>query len=103
MTKPLVVCIPHRLGKDKAIDRLKGGLDRAARDFKQVITIEQQVWTGDSLSFHIRAVGQFASGNLQVFENFVRLEVTLPWLLAKLAERLAPALEQQGKLLLEHK
>jgi hypothetical protein len=60
-------------------------------------------WSGNALTFHVRALGQAATGNLQVFDDSVRLEVTLPWLLAKVAERFVPALEQQGRLLLEHK
>jgi hypothetical protein len=103
MTEPFTVSIPHRLGQDEAVRRLKSGLERAERDFKQVIAIEQQVWNDNALTFHIRALGQAASGNLQVFDNSVRLEVTLPWLLAKVAERLIPTIEQKGRLLLEHK
>ncbi len=103
MTKPLVVSIPHRLGQAEAVRRLRSGLERAERDFKQFIAIEQQVWNGNALTFHVRALGQAASGSLQVFDNSIRLEVTLPWLLAKVAERFVPALEQQGRLLLEHK
>jgi hypothetical protein len=33
----------------------------------------------------------------------VRLEVTLPWLLAKLAENLTPAIRKEGTLMLEKK
>jgi hypothetical protein len=32
MSEPLVVSIPHRLGKDKALRRLKTGLPRLERD-----------------------------------------------------------------------
>jgi hypothetical protein len=31
----------------------------------------------------------------------VRLEVTLPWLLAKLAEKFTPAIRKEGTLMLE--
>jgi len=103
MSKPLVVSIPHRLGKDEAIRRLKGGLERAGRDFGHVISIEQQVWSDNSLTFQVRALGQAAAGNLQIFDNTVRLEVTLPWLLAKLTERFLPTIEKKGRLLLENK
>jgi hypothetical protein len=103
MSKPLVVSIPHRLGKDEAIRRLKGGLERAGRDFGHVISIEQQVWSDNSLTFQVRALGQAAAGNLQIFDNTVRLEVTLPWLLAKLTERFLPTIVQKGRLLLENK
>jgi hypothetical protein len=103
MSKPFVVSIPHRLGRDEAIRRLKSGLDRTTRDFSQIIAIEQQVWNDNALTFQVRALGQAASGNLEIFDTFVRLEVTLPWLLAKMAERFVPTIEQRGKLLLEHK
>ena len=103
MSKPLVVSIPHRLGRDEAIRRLKSGLERAGKDFGHVITIEQQVWNDNALTFGVRALGQAANGNLQIFDNTVRLEVTLPWLLAKLTERFLPTIEQRGRLLLENK
>ena len=103
MTAPFVISIPHRLGQDEAIRRLKSGLDRAGRDFASVIAIQQQTWTEDSLDFRVSALGQTASGNIQVLESSVRLEVTLPWLLAKVAEKFLPVIEQRGRLLLEHK
>jgi hypothetical protein len=103
MSQPLVVSIPHRLGKDEAIRRLKSGLERVERDFRNVISIEQQAWNENSLTFHVRALGQAAAGSLQIFDSSVRLEVTLPWLLAKLTERFVPTIEKKGRLLLENK
>ena len=103
MSQPLVVSIPHRLGKDEAIRRLKSGLERAGKDFRHVISIEQQTWNDNALTFHVKALGQAAAGNLQIFDSSVRLEVTLPWLLAKLTERFVPTIEQKGRLLLENK
>ena len=101
MTKPLVVSIPHSLGRDEAVRRLKSGLERAGRDFGQILTIEQQVWNDSTLTFQVRALGQIASGKLQIFDNSVLLEVTLPWLLAKLTQRFLPKIEEEGRLLLE--
>ena len=103
MSQPLVVSIPHRLGKDEAIRRLKNGLERVEGDFRHVISIEQQTWNDNALTFQVRALGQAAAGHLQIFDSSVRLEVTLPWLLAKLTERFVPTIEQKGRLLLENK
>ena len=36
--------------------------------------------------FRVRALGQAASGHLDVEDDHVRLEVTLPWLLQRFAE-----------------
>ena len=52
---------------------------------------------------HLRALGQVAAGTIEVLEDAVRIEVSLPWLLAKAAKRLIPALHKQATLLLEKK
>ena len=49
------------------------------------------------------APGQAASGIIDVAEDHVRLEVTLPWLLAKLAEKIQPMIRKEGTLMLEKK
>ncbi len=101
MTAPLVVSIPHRLGKDGAIRRLQHGLGQAKTSFSHLLTIEQEVWQGDTLTFRLRALGQGASGVIHVFDDHLRLEVALPWLLAKLSERFVPAIQKEGQLLLK--
>ena len=102
MSKPLIVSIPHRLGKDEAVRRLKNGLGTASANFGHVFKVEEQNWTGPHLQYRIRA-GQVASGSIDVAEDYVRLEVFLPWLLAKLAEALQPLIRKEGTLLLEKK
>jgi len=103
MNAPLTVSVPHRLGKAEALRRLKGGLSRMAANLGGLITIEQEVWTGDRLDFQIRALGQSAAGTIEVFDDNIRIDVTLPWLLAKLGERLLPGLKKEATLLLEKK
>ena len=36
-------------------------------------------------------------------DDSIRIEVTLPWLLAKMAEKLAPAIRRESVLMLEKK
>jgi hypothetical protein len=103
VTAPLVVSVPHRLGKDEAVRRLKNGLGQARANFSQLMSVDEEVWVGDSLTFRLRALGQAASGTIGVFEDHLRIEVQLPWLLAKLSERLIPAIRKEGTLLLEKK
>ena len=103
MTAPLVVSIPHRLGRQEAVRRLKNGLGRARTDFGHLMTIEEESWTGDRVAFRLRALGQAASGVIDVQEDHLRLEVSLPWLLAKLSEKLIPTIRKEGTLLLEKK
>ena len=103
MSQPLVVSLPHRLGKQEATRRLKTGLGNARANYGQLLAIEEETWTGDSVQFRVRALGQSANGKIHIFDDHVLLEVTLPWLLAKFAEKLVPAIRKEGGLMLEKK
>ena len=103
MSEPLVVVIPHRLGKDEAIGRIKGGFSRAKTEFAHLIQIDNDTWEGDRLNFAASALGQHARGTIDVYDGAVRLEVTLPWLLARFAHAVQRVVGQRGQLLLEKK
>jgi len=103
MSEPLVVIIPHRLGKDEALRRIKEGVTRAREEFARLITLEEERWEGDRLHLRVRAMGQRAHGAIDVYEGCVRLEVTLPWLLAQFARAVQRVVGQRGQLLLEKK
>ena len=103
MSKPVIVSIPHRLGKDEALSRLKSGFTRARTNFSHILTVQEELWSGDHLQFRVSALGQMASGTIDVAQDYVRLEVTLPWLLAVLAEKITPAIRKEGTLLLDKK
>jgi hypothetical protein len=99
MPQPLVVSIPHRLGREEATRRLKGGLSRAAASVP-VLRIDEERWEGERMFFRVRALGQAASGQIEVAEDHVRLEVMLPWLLQKFAEVAQTVIRDRGRLLL---
>ena len=103
MSAPVTASVPHRLGKAEALRRLKLGLSRAKGQFGSLLTIEHEEWSGDTLRFQMRALGQSAAGTITVLEESLLIEVTLPWLLAKMAERILPAMKKQATLLLENK
>jgi hypothetical protein len=50
MSKPLVVSIPHRLGKNEALHRLKSGLGSASANFGHVFKIRNLDRTSLSVS-----------------------------------------------------
>ena len=82
--------------------RLKPGLTGAAASFP-VLKVDEEIWSGDRLTFRVRALGQAAAGTVDVADDHVKLEVTLPWLLQKFAEIAQTAIRARGKLLLEKK
>ena len=103
MSKPVIVSIPHRLGKEEAVRRLKAGFGGARANYGQLLSLQEESWSGDHLQFRVTALGQVAAGTIDVAEDHVRLEVTLPWLLAKMAEKITPAIRKEATLMLEKK
>jgi hypothetical protein len=99
MSAPLVVSIPHRLGREEAVRRLRGGLARAAASVP-IMTVDEETWNGDKMFFRVRALGQAASGNIDVADDHVRVEVMLPWLLQRFAQVAQTAIRDRGTLLL---
>ena len=102
MSAPLVVSIPHRLGREEALHRLKTGLKRAASSLP-VLSVDEERWEDNRMIFRVRALGQAASGNVDVAEDHVRVEVVLPWLLQRFAEVAQAAIKNRGTLLLTKK
>jgi hypothetical protein len=103
MTKPLVVAIPHNLGKAEAARRLQTGVSQLKTQFSGQIASVEESWEGDRMSFKVGAMGQTVSGHLEVMEDAVRVEVQLPWILAMVAEKAKGFIQKQGTLMLEKK
>ena len=103
MSKPLFVSIPHHLGKDEATRRLQSGLANVRAHFGHLFTLQEETWSGNNLAFRLTALGQAIGGTVDVFDDRVDLQVTLPWLLAKLAETIQPLIRREGTLMLEKK
>jgi len=99
MSAPLIVSIPHRLGREEAMPRLKTGLTRAASSIP-VLKVDEERWEENRMIFRVRALGQAASGHVEVADDHVQLEVTLPWLLQRFAEVAQVAIRNRGNLLL---
>ena len=102
MAQPVVVNIPHTLGKDEAIRRLKSGFASVSSNLP-ILRVEEQSWSDDRLTFKIAALGQSASGTADVDDTNVHIEVMLPWLMQKIAELVQSAIKSRTQVLLEKK
>lgn len=102
MAAPLVVSIPHSLGREEAMRRLKTGLSRAATSVP-VLVVDEERWEDSRMIFRVRAMGQAAAGHVDVADDHVRVEVVLPWLLQRFAEVAQAAIRSRGNLLLTKK
>lgn len=104
MTKPLVMEIPHDLGRDEAKRRLEEGTDKLKPLLeKSSITIQNMAWTGDRLDFSVAALAQSIEGQIDVNPDTVRVEVRLPLLLSFFAEKIQKIVGKEGNLLLTKK
>jgi hypothetical protein len=100
MAAPLIVTLPHTLGRDEAVRRLRSSLARATSALP-MLSVDEERWEGDRLSFRVRAMGQAASGHVDVGEDYARVEVTLPWLLQRFAQVAQATIKARGKMLLD--
>ena len=68
-----------------------------------MIAVEHESLEGDTLLLRLRAMGQPVSATIEALEDALRIEISLPWLLAAAAKRLLPVLRGEASLLLEKK
>src|SRR3954470_20436053 len=100
MRKPVVVTIPHQLGRDEARRRLENGMGEVRSQLAGVGASVENHWTDDRMTFDVAVLAQTISGRIDVGDSEVRLEVDLPWMLAMLAEKITGRIARQGTLML---
>lgn len=102
MKNTLDLRIPHQLGKAAARQRIDAGFSGSLRDSMagNVVDVEQH-WEGDTLQLVARGMGQIVTGTLVVEEDAVEVHLRLPWLLARLADVIRPAVQKETRRLLE--
>lgn len=105
MPRTVTVTLTHDLGRDEARRRIEEGFDKLKGSMSAGAVLKfQRNWeTDDKLRFAGRGLGQSVDGVIDIFPQHVRIEATLPSLLASLAEIVAGKIEADGKLLLEKK
>ena len=101
MQDPLVVTISHRLGRAEAKRRLESGLDHIRREAAPFVQTLDLAWAGDRLDFTVTALRQTVTGGIEIFDDSVRVEIRLPWLLRLAAAPLLARIRREGDLLLE--
>lgn len=102
MNETITVTVPNKHTKAEARRRIEGGFDKVAEQIGGKAQVEQH-WEGDTMRFKAAAMGQTIDGTLVVREDEVQIDVSLPWLLAKLAGPISQKLEKDTQLLLDKK
>ena len=101
MPQPVVITIPHRLGRQEAARRLKAGFGDMRSTFGERFVVLKDDWAGDHLDFRASLLGQTTTGTVDVGDDHVRLEVQLPWVLSRLANKAKELVQRHGRLMLD--
>ena len=101
MSQPLLVSIPHRLGRLEARRRLDSGVGRLRLDLNALLSGLDYHWEGDTLNFVASAMWQRISGRIEVLDDVVRIEIDLPWIMQLLRDTVARQVRGRGVALLD--
>lgn len=100
-TEPITVTISHRLGRDEAKRRIDEGLAAIRAEVGQFVKSLDYGWQDYRLDFKTSAMLQTITGRIDVFDDYVLVELGLPRLLHLLAKTIAGRIERRGATLLE--
>ena len=99
MPDPISLDMPHKLGREKARERIATGFGKLAA-FVPGSTITEHRWDGDTLHFVVQAMGQRVAAKLDVLDDRVHALIDLPPMLALFANKVREQLREAGQRLL---
>jgi hypothetical protein len=100
-TEPITVTISHRLGRDEAKRRIDNGLTAIRGELAQFVKSLELNWEGYRLDFRASVMFQTITGRIEIYEEFVRVELGLPRLLHLAAKTIAGRIQSRASSLLE--
>lgn len=101
ISRPLIVLVPHRLGRQEARRRLDSGIDRLQRELSVLLSELDYYWQGDTLNFTASAMWQRLTGRIEVLDDALRVEIELPWMMQFLRDAIRKRVQGRGIALLE--
>jgi putative polyhydroxyalkanoate system protein len=101
MSQPLIVSVPHRLGRQEARRRLDRGIGRLEGELGALLSGLNYHWHGDTLNFTASAMWQRITGRIEVLDDAVRVEIELPWVMRLLRDTIERRVRGRGIALLE--
>jgi hypothetical protein len=100
-TEPITVTISHRLGRDGAKRRIDDGLASVRAEVAPYVKTLDYSWDDHRLDFRVVAMMQAITGRIEVYDDFIKIELGLPRLLHLLAKTIAGRIENRAATLLE--
>lgn len=92
--------VPHSLGLDEAVSRIKRRVELAAEMYRSQVSNLNQQWTDQTLSFGFQAMGMKVAGTMAVEHEKVKVAATIPLAALLFKKAIEERLHQEvGKLL----
>lgn len=101
MSKNISIEIPHHLSQEQAQARISSAIDKGIESYGNKVGSVTHTWTGNTLSFSVKAMGQSLSGTADVLPQSVKINIDLPWSLAMFGGMLKNRVEQETRAALE--
>lgn len=95
------VTVPHALGQQEALDRIKNILASAKEQHGDRISDLQEHWTPDGGTFSFRAMGFKISGNLKVTDHDVAITGEYPFAAIPFKGTIETTLRERAERLLK--
>jgi hypothetical protein len=99
--RPLVVSIPHRVGRQEAKRRVDAGVSRLGPELGAVVGGLDYSWNADTLNFRAAAMWQTITGRIEVLDDAVRVEIDLPWMMRLLGDTITKQVRGRARAMLE--
>ena len=100
-TEPITVTISHKLGRDGAKRRIDDSLAQIRAEVAPYVKTLDYTWHDYTLDFRVVALMQTITGRIEVYEDFVRIDLELPRLLHVIARTIQGQIQNRAAALLE--
>jgi hypothetical protein len=100
-TEPITVTISHKLGRDGAKRRIDDSLAQIRAEVAPYVKTLDYSWHDYTLDFRVVALMQTITGRIEVYEDFVRIDLELPRLLHVIARTIQGQIQNRASALLE--
>jgi putative polyhydroxyalkanoate system protein len=96
----LTASIPHQLPRAEAKKRIEELVTQFQQQYGGLGKLDAR-WNDDTMTFALAVMGVTVPGRVDVDDKAVRIEMTLPWLLAQLGASFKQQIETEGRKRLE--
>lgn len=92
--------VPHALAPEEALKRIKNLVKDMKKKFGDKVTDVEEQWEDMHGTFSFRAMGFTVSGTLDIHDDAVELNGTLPWAALPLRGKIEDTIKEQAEKLL---